>query len=132
MGCSIWCCFCRMSGLDDPRHRISVLSVLNGMSAKRYAIMLLCFCASFGAAGILLNLAVDPYGSNPFVQADNVARPAIYRRVKLAKAYDIRRIRPEAIVLGSSRSHLALRMSHPGWAVPPTARYNAAFDGATT
>jgi hypothetical protein len=52
--------------------------------------------------------------------------------VKLAKAYDVRRIRPEAIVLGTSRSHVALRMTHDGWKVPLARRYNAAFDGATT
>jgi hypothetical protein len=80
----------------------------------------------------MFNFTVDPYGSNPFIHANNVVRPGIYRRVKLAKAYDISRIRPEAIVLGSSRTHLGLRMSHPGWTAPQSARYNAAFDGATT
>ena len=42
----------------------------------------------------------------------------------------MRRLAPRAIVLGSSRSHLALRPSHPGWGVGPV--YNLAFDGATT
>ena len=94
-----------MSGLHDPRHRISVLSVLNSMSAKRYVVTLLCSCALLGAAGMLLNLAVDPYGSNPFVHAENVARPAIYRRVKLAKAYDIRReeLSEKVVVIRSRR-----------------------------
>lgn len=102
------------------------------MSAKQYSLTLLYCCALLGAAGVMFNLGVDPYGSDPFLHVSSVARPAIYRRVKLAKAYDIRRISPEAIVLGSSRSHLGLRMSHPGWTVPPSAGYNAAFDGATT
>src|SRR5258706_6839622 len=132
MGRSIWRCPCCLFGLDDPRYRILVLSVLISMSAKRYLLALLYCCASLSAAGIMFNFAVDPYGSNPFIHASDVARPAIYRRAKLAKTYDIRRIRPEAIVLGSSRTHLGLRMSHPGWTAPQSARYNAAFDGATT
>ena len=79
------------------------------------------------------NLVVDPYGSYRIVELAKYApRPAIYNKVKLAKAYDIRRIRPQAIVLGSSRSHIGLRMTHEGWSVPPEARYNAAFDSATT
>jgi hypothetical protein len=102
------------------------------MSAKRYSLMLLYSCAALSASGITFNFVVDPYSSDRFFHTSDVARPGIYRRVKLAKAYDIRRIRPEAIVLGSSRSHVGLRMSHPGWTVPPSARYNGAFDGATT
>lgn len=102
------------------------------MSAIRYSVKLLCSCAAVSAAGIAFNFVVDPYGSDPFFHTGDVVRPAIYRRVKLAKAYDIRRIKPEAIVLGSSRSHVGLRMSHPGWTVPRSARYNGAFDGATT
>jgi hypothetical protein len=81
----------------------------------------------------VFNLIVDPYGSyRIFEFAKDTPRPAIYRRVKLAKAYDIRRIKPQAIVLGTSRSHIALRMTHEGWRAPIEARYNAAFDGATT
>jgi hypothetical protein len=79
------------------------------------------------------NLAVDPYGSyRIFEFPKDTPRPAIYRRVKLAKSYDIRRIKPQAIVLGTSRSHIGLRMTHEGWRTPPEARYNASFDGATT
>ncbi len=83
---------------------------------------------------IAFNLLVDPYGFHrPIGFAEGtVARPAVYRRMRLAKAYDLRRIEPTAIVLGTSRSHIGLRMSHPGWSVPLPARYNAAFDGATT
>jgi hypothetical protein len=53
-------------------------------------------------------------------------------RVRLVKAFDIRRIKPRALVLGTSRSHVAIRTTHPGWNPPAEPRYNAAFDGATT
>jgi hypothetical protein len=62
----------------------------------------------------------------------NAYKPAVDHRVRLVKAYDVRRLRPQAIILGTSRSHLGLRPSHDGW--DPTAKpvYNLAFDGATT
>jgi hypothetical protein len=82
----------------------------------------------------LFNFIMDPYGINrqSAGAAGSSPKPAIYRRVKLAKAYDLRRLKPQAVVLGTSRSHLGIRMTHPGWGVPVHARYNAAFDGATT
>lgn len=91
---------------------------------------------AIGVCGISagFNLVVDPYGSYRLFElgAAQSAKPAIYRRVKLAKAYDLRRLKPEAIVLGTSRSHIGLRMTHRGWGVPLGLRYNSAFDGATT
>jgi hypothetical protein len=79
------------------------------------------------------NVVVDPYGSYQLFELTDVqSKPAIYRRVKLAKAYDLRRLKPEAIALGTSRSHLGLRMTHEGWGVPLGLRYNGGFDGATT
>ncbi len=96
-------------------------------------------CRAIAAAGAIcavvasFNLAVDPYGSyRLFAFGRSAVKPAVYRRVKLAKAYDLRRTEPEAIVLGTSRSHLGLRMTHDGWNAPRERRYNAAFDGATT
>jgi hypothetical protein len=80
------------------------------------------------------NALIDPFAM--FRLADipglNTRKPAIYHRVRLYKAYEVRRIRPEAIVLGTSRSHLGIRPSHPGWSKSVASRYNLAFDGATT
>jgi hypothetical protein len=91
------------------------------------------------AVGLLLtaagfNAAVDPFGMLGWVELEgwNAHKPAIYHRVRLFKAYDVRRLRPQAIVLGTSRSHLGLRPSHPGFDPRARRRYNLAFDGATT
>jgi len=99
-----------------------------------YVLAVLTIAASICGMAMLLNLLVDPYGTyRIFKSADFVvAKPAAYRRVKLVKAYDLRRLKAEAIVLGTSRSHVALSLSHEGWSVPLQRRYNAAFDGATT
>ena len=103
-------------------------------TAKRY-----CLIAGL-SAGLLLscvlafNTAVDPYGMYRLIEVKgfNLHKPAIYHRTRLFKAYDVRRIKPSAIVLGTSRSHVGLRMSHEGWDPTATPRYNLAFDGATT
>src|SRR5437879_9836638 len=50
----------------------------------------------------------------------------------ISKAYDVRRLRPQGIILGTSRSHLGLRPSHDGWDPAAKPVYNLAFDGATT
>jgi hypothetical protein len=81
-----------------------------------------------------MNFVVDPFGMYRLVDLEefNAYKPAVDHRVRLVKAYDVRRLRPQAIILGTSRSHLGLRPSHDGW--DPTAKpvYNLAFDGATT
>ena len=81
-----------------------------------------------------MNLVVDPFGMYRLVALDsfNASKLAVDHRVRLVKAYDVRRLRPQGIILGTSRSHVGLRPSHDGW--DPGARpvYNLAFDGATT
>ncbi|HYM03973.1 MAG TPA: hypothetical protein VET85_13560 [Stellaceae bacterium] len=86
-----------------------------------------------GIAVASLNAVVDPFGTLRLVELPgfNAFKPAMQNRVRLAKAYDVRRIEPRAIVLGTSRSHVALRPSHEGWD-RATSPYNLAFDGATT
>jgi hypothetical protein len=85
-------------------------------------------------AVVLVNAVIDPFGMYRIfdVEGVNAHKPAVYHRVRLVKAYDVRRLRPRGIILGTSRSHVALRPSHEGW--NPAARpvYNLAFDGATT
>jgi hypothetical protein len=99
---------------------------------SRYLAVLAATTTLLVGAVAAVNAAVDPFGmlGVPARPGFNLRKPAIHRRVRLAKAYDVRRIAPAAIVLGTSRSHVGLRMTHPGWAASP--RYNLAFDGATT
>ena len=87
-------------------------------------------CLAVGA----LNLVVDPFGIYRLVnkRGFNSYKSQRYSRVRLFKAYDIRRIRPSAIVIGTSRSELGIRTTHPGWDPAATPRYNLALDGATT
>ena len=100
----------------------------------RFFALALAVCVAILGGITGFNAVVDPFGMFRLVElpAINGHRPAIYNRVRLMKAYDVRRIKPEVIVLGTSRSHLGIRMSHPGFGAAATRRYNLAFDGATT
>ncbi|TCV90246.1 hypothetical protein [Sulfurirhabdus autotrophica] len=86
------------------------------------------------ACTIAFNVVVDPYGMYHLRDASgfNQHKSAIYHRVRLSKAYDVRRIKPGTIILGTSRTHLGIRPSHPAWPENGLPVYNLAFDGATT
>lgn len=102
--------------------------------AKRYffiaisALVLLLFSIA------VFNGIVDPFGMYRFIEIRgfNSHKPAVYHRVRLFKAYDIRRIKPSEIVLGTSRTHLGINPSHGGLDSGSLPSYNLAFDGATT
>lgn len=85
--------------------------------AKKYITFLLAALMALIAAVVSFNAVVDPYGMYRMVEIEgfNAQKPAIYNRVRLSKAYDIRRIMPRTIILGTSRTHLGLRPSHPAW-----------------
>ena len=104
------------------------------ITSQRYIILTIAIAITSCVIVAVFNFVADPYGAYRLFEfgKTQVEKPAVYRRVKLSKAYDLRQVKPEAIVLGTSRSHVGLRMTHGGWGVPLGARYNAAFDGATT
>ncbi|HET8538980.1 MAG TPA: hypothetical protein VFL83_03810 [Anaeromyxobacter sp.] len=99
---------------------------------RRYLAAVLLTTALAVGAVVAANAIVDPFGTTRLVVREgvNARKPAIHQRVRLAKAYDLRRLAPRAIALGTSRSHVGLRMTHPGWRIAP--RHNVSFDGATT
>ena len=99
------------------------------------------YCVVFGAVALalltvvaLFNAVMDPFNMYRWVKIErvNAYKPAIYTRVRLFKAYEVERVRPQSIVLGSSRTHVGVRCSHRGWSALPGPCYNLAFDGATT
>lgn len=120
-----------------PKHRSSSISSSDhitgaeGRHAGRYLGLAAAVAGSLCVAVAGINAVVDPFGTVRLIERAgfNEYKPAMQTRVRLVKAADIRRIKPEAIVLGTSRSHIALRMTHEGWYAWP--RYNLAFDGAT-
>ncbi len=77
-----------------------------------------------------VNTVVDPFKMTRLIEHQdlNVKRPAIENRLRMIKTFDVRHLAPDVLVLGTSRSLTALRMTHPGWM--EGTRYNASFDGA--
>ncbi|HAM41581.1 MAG TPA: hypothetical protein DDX89_04945 [Candidatus Omnitrophica bacterium] len=100
----------------------------------RYTLTVAIAAVSALAGATIVNGLVDPYGMYRLADLPGLTaqKPAIYHRVRLLKAYEVRRLKPHSLLLGSSRSHLAFRTSHEGWARQASRRYNLAFDGATT
>ena len=94
----------------------------------KYLLVLLAAAVTSLAAVIAFNAVIDPLG----MYVSGVSKPAMYHRVRLLKAYQARRVKPESIVLGTSRVHLGISPRHAGWASRYERRYNLAFDGATT
>lgn len=103
-------------------------------SFKKHMLVFVLTVAVILLASATVNVVVDPFGMYRLVELEgfNDSKPAIYHRVRLLKAYEVRRIKPQSIVLGTSRVHLGMRPSHEGWASQYDPRYNLGFDGATT
>ena len=100
----------------------------------RYLFLLFCFTLISLALLTAFNAVVDPFRmlDNPHSPAFHLQKEAVHTRVRLLKAYEIRRLRPDSILLGSSRCHLGFRPSNKSWSSLANKPYNAAFDGATT
>ena len=103
-------------------------------SAYRYSLIVLASCLALVASVAGFNACVDPFDMYRTLHIDgiNTYKPAVYNRVRLYKAFQLRRIRPQAIILGTSRTHVGLRCSHEALARLNEPCYNLAYDGATS
>src|SRR5262245_49145076 len=86
--------------------------------ARRYAGILAAalLSAPLVVAGFVV--VVDPYYvfGSPDWRGVNAVRPLYEPNVILAKPYQVERLRPAAVALGSSRVEVGLDPRHPGWA----------------
>jgi hypothetical protein len=104
------------------------------IAAMRYCLMVLATGLTLVATIAGFNALVDPFGMYRSLEIEgfNVYKPTVFNRVRLYKAFELRRIRPQAVILGTSRSHLGISCSHEAWSRLDGPCYNLAFDGATT
>src|SRR4051812_30054844 len=88
-----------------------------GMPFRRYATVLLACLAIPPLLLAAFVVAVDPYCvfGSPSWQGFNVVRPYYEPHVDIAKPYQVRRLKPEAVALGSSRAEVGIDPRHPGW-----------------
>jgi hypothetical protein len=103
-------------------------------SLRRYGLIILATTLILLGAVAIFNFMVDPFAMYRLVeiQGFNANKPTVFKRLKLLKAFEVRRVKPQTIILGTSRSHVGLRCSHEVWAHLEGPCYNLAFDGATT
>ena len=87
--------------------------------------LILALVASFNAIidPLAMNLVITIPGVNDY-------KPAAYDRMLLLKAYELRRVKPDSIILGSSRAHIGFRPGNAAWSRTAKTRYNLAFDSA--
>ena len=88
-----------------------------GSSFRRFTVAFIGFVAIPPLALSALIVLVDPYYvfGTPDIPGINVVRPRYENHVPAVKPYQVRRIKPDAIILGSSRAEVALDPQHPGW-----------------
>ncbi len=77
-----------------------------------------------------VNRLIDPFGlfDGPRIEGLNANKPEFAFHLRLAKAQAVRRVRPRAIVLGTSRGEIGIDPQHPGWGAQPV--YNLALSSA--
>src|SRR5579883_2639695 len=70
-------------------------------TARRYLGFAAATVIAVGLAVGSVNAVVDPFGTLRLIDLPgvNAYKPAMQNRVRLAKAYDVRRLKPRAIVL---------------------------------
>jgi hypothetical protein len=88
-----------------------------GFGFRRFTVGFIGFAALPPLALAALVVLVDPYYvfGTPDIPGINVVRPRYENHVPAVKPYQVRRIKPDAIILGSSRAEVALDPQHPGW-----------------
>src|SRR5262249_50606487 len=82
---------------------------------------------------IIFNAVIDPFAMYHTVEVAgfNAYKPTIFNRMRLFKAFEVRRVKPRTLILGSSRTHVGLRCSHVALKALEEPCYSLAFDGAT-
>jgi hypothetical protein len=86
-------------------------------SYRRFALSLAAFTALPLVALAAFIMAVDPYYvfGSPSWHGINVVRPHYENRVVISKPYQVARLHPSAVALGSSRVEVGIDPRHPGW-----------------
>ncbi|MGR9073945.1 MAG: hypothetical protein ACU833_12855 [Gammaproteobacteria bacterium] len=81
---------------------------------------------------VLFNYLVDPYSiyGMPLHEGLNANKPELFKHLRLTKAHIIERVKPDALVIGSSRTEHGLNPEHPAM-MKNLNSFNLALNGAT-
>ena len=94
---------------------------------------LIIFFLSVGQVLLLIggfNWWVDPYDIYHPAEYKSNDPTWVSKQIRVAKAYRIRQLKPQGIVIGASTSQLGIDPDHPGWSEKVYPRYNIAMPGA--
>lgn len=99
----------------------------------RYYIFIFVTAVSVLFGVSCFNAFIDPFNmyNSLKVEGININKPAVYSRMRLYKAFEVKRVKPQTIILGSSRTHLGISCKHEALQELDKPCYNLAFDGAT-
>tara|TARA_Y100000746_G_scaffold26393_1_gene20190 strand:- start:8233 stop:9474 length:1242 start_codon:yes stop_codon:yes gene_type:complete len=80
----------------------------------------------------MFNFVIDPYGiyNSTEIKGLNMNKPAIKSHLRMSKAYKIKHLKPQAIILGTSRAEFGLDPDHRGFDFDTT--YNLNLSGGNT
>lgn len=113
----------RLSGLKSNR---------KALSYRKFNWVMLTIAFSPVLSLGLVNLAVDPYGviNTPTIPKFNQSKPEIITHERMYKAIEITRLKPQIILLGSSRTQWGLDPNNASLAKNKLKAYNLGFSGA--
>ncbi len=96
---------------------------------KSYMNKLLILSIIFVITAISFNWLINPYGifHSPEIEGINKKKPEFSTHLRLAKARAVYEQKPEAVILGTSRSEFGFDPNHPGW--KSNLVYNLALSG---
>ena len=80
----------------------------------------------------IFNGFIDSYGliDTPRIYGINARKPHIMKNARTAKAFAVRKIKPDSIILGSSRSETGINPDNSAWPISQYGRYNLSFPSA--
>ncbi len=100
---------------------------------SRYLKILLGVVVAAIIAVASTNILVDPFAlfGAPEVAGLNQRKTETFKHIRLMKAYEMRRVKADALMLGNSRIEMALDPTHPAFRARSQTPYNAALSGGT-
>jgi hypothetical protein len=85
------------------------------------------------AGAALFNVVADPFGLYRWVAVEgfNANKYPATKHARTVKTYQVERLRPRGLIIGSSRSEIGLDPGHPAWSPDVRPVFNLAVGGAT-
>ena len=101
-------------------------------SFRSYLLKLATLTSVLLAVAAGFNFIVDPYSFFDIIKITgfNASKPQFHNHLRMIKAHKVRSVKPDSIILGSSRADTGLDPEHPGWGKTTSSHYNLAMHSA--